>query len=190
MRFGRASKPSRPLGPPGSLATRGSRGQRLGRAPACTLIDSDPDKFSGGPPQLASLFRIGAGRPHGAIWKNRRYFEGLPTISQTAKTGVPWRNNSFEIVDPKTASLAAGAPRQISHLDFDGVNWILVAVRSRLTTNALLLPGAVTDRAYRRRQFAGSGRCEVDCLRRRRPERLVPVQAVAGRTRLEQRQAV
>lgn len=87
----------------------------------CEAIDSSPDKFSGGPPQLASLFRIGAGRPHGVIWKNRRYFEGLPTVSQTAKTGVPWRNNSFEIVDPKTKSLAAGAPRQISHLDFGGV---------------------------------------------------------------------
>ena len=79
------------------------------------------DKFSGGPPQLASLFRIGPGRPHGVIWSNQRFFEGLPTVSQTPKNGVPWRNNSFEIVDPKTKSLAPGAPRQISLLDFGGI---------------------------------------------------------------------
>lgn len=87
----------------------------------CEAIDSGNDQFSGGPPQLASLFRIGPGRPHGVIWRNRRFFEGLPTITQTAKSGVPWRNNSFEIVDSKTKLLAPGAPQQVSYLDFDGV---------------------------------------------------------------------
>lgn len=86
----------------------------------CEAIGSGHDKFSGGPPQLASLFRIGAGRPHGVIWGNKRYFEGLPTVAQTSKTGVQWRNNSFEIVDSKTKSLAPGAPRQISYFDFGG----------------------------------------------------------------------
>jgi hypothetical protein len=87
----------------------------------CETIDSGHDKFSGGPPQLASLFRIGPGRPHGVIWNDQRFFEGLPTISQTPKSGIPWRNNSFEVVDPKTKSLAPGAPRQISYLDFGGI---------------------------------------------------------------------
>lgn len=87
----------------------------------CEAIDSGQDKFSGGPPQLASLFRIGPGRPHGVIWGSQRFFEGPPTVSQTLKNGVPWRNNSFEIVDPKTKSLAPGAPRQISQLDFGGI---------------------------------------------------------------------
>lgn len=87
----------------------------------CDAITNGNDKFTGGPPQLASIFRIGPGRPHGVIWGNQRFFEGLPTVSQTAKNGVPWRNNSFEIVNPKTKSLALGAPRQISHFDFGGV---------------------------------------------------------------------
>jgi hypothetical protein len=87
----------------------------------CEAIDCGDDKCSGGPPQLASLFRIGPGRPHGVIWRNQRFFAGLPTVSQTQKGGIPWRNNSFEIVDQKTKALAFGAPRQISYLDFGGV---------------------------------------------------------------------
>lgn len=87
----------------------------------CEAIDSGTDKFSGGPPQLASIFRIGSGQPHGVIWKGQRFFEGLPTITQTPKDGIPWRNNSFEIVNQRTKSLAAGAARQISYLDFGEV---------------------------------------------------------------------
>lgn len=86
----------------------------------CEAIVNEKDKFSGGPPQLASLFRIGPGRPHGIIWCNQRFFEGLPTISQTSKNGVPWRNNSFEIVNPKTKGTALGAPKHISYFDFGG----------------------------------------------------------------------
>lgn len=87
----------------------------------CEAISSGQDEFSGGPPQLASIFRIGSGRPHGVIWNGQRFFEGLPSISQAPKEGIPWRNNSFEIVSPRTKTRAPGAAKQISYLDFGGV---------------------------------------------------------------------
>jgi len=84
----------------------------------CEALQSGQDPYSGGPPQLASLFRIGAGRPHGVIWNNQRFFEGLPTVSQAQKDGVPWRNNSFEIVDHRKKSRASGAASHVSRLTF------------------------------------------------------------------------
>lgn len=84
----------------------------------CESIRSAKDPNSGGPPQLVSLYRIGHGRPHGVIWNNSRYFQGLPTICGTQKDGVPWRNDSFEIVNQRHKSRKAGAAEHVSIIDF------------------------------------------------------------------------
>lgn len=84
----------------------------------CTAIRSSDDKFSGGPAQLVGLYRVGGGRTFGVIWDNARYFEGLPTLQNANKSGVPWRNDSFEIVDFKDKKRRGDAARQFSIFDF------------------------------------------------------------------------
>lgn len=84
----------------------------------CDSLREEIDTNSGGPPQLVSLYRIGNGRPHGVIWENKRYFEGLPTLWNAQKDEVPWRNDSFEIIDQRKKARKSGAARHVSVLDF------------------------------------------------------------------------
>lgn len=84
----------------------------------CASIRSGDDKFTGGPAQLVGLYRVGGGRTFGVIWDNSRYFEGLPTLMNANKSSVPWRNDSFEIVDSKDKKRRKGAAKQFSVFDF------------------------------------------------------------------------
>ena len=84
----------------------------------CQAIRDGGDAFSGGAPQLAGLYRIGAGRSFGVIWNNARYFEGMRTLSVAQKDAIDWRNNSFEIVDQIDKRRKTGAARHIHSYDF------------------------------------------------------------------------
>ena len=69
------------------------------------IIDSDGDKisferdiFSGGAPQLVSLYRVGNANIHGIVWKRKKFLNGiagkyfLPTLN--------WRDRKFQNCDP------------------------------------------------------------------------------------------
>jgi hypothetical protein len=75
-------------------------------------VVSGVDPFSGGSPQLASLYRIGAGRLLGIIHRNQRYFAGMQLIGDEAVETVEWRNARFERADGRTKSLLSGARAQ------------------------------------------------------------------------------
>jgi hypothetical protein len=70
------------------------------------------DPGSGGSPQLASLYRIGAGRLLGIIHQNQRYFAGMHLIGDEAVQDVEWRNELFERADGYTKSRLADAQPQ------------------------------------------------------------------------------
>ena len=75
-------------------------------------VVSGVDPFSGGAPQLACLYRIGAGRLLGIIHRNQRYFAGMRLIGDEAVGNVEWRNALFERADGRTKSLLSGAQAQ------------------------------------------------------------------------------
>ncbi|WP_155626156.1 hypothetical protein [Burkholderia vietnamiensis] len=85
----------------------------------CESLRSNTDEYTGGPPQLASLYRIGNGRPHGVIWNDARYYLGARTVHNSPKDHLPWRNDSFEIVDQKTRKRKPDAAHHIHRYDFD-----------------------------------------------------------------------
>jgi hypothetical protein len=85
----------------------------------CESLRSEADEYSGGPPQLASLYRIGNGRPHGVIWNDARYYLGARTVHNSQKDHLPWRNDSFEIVDQKSRTRKPDAAHHVHRYDFD-----------------------------------------------------------------------
>ncbi|MFT4503155.1 hypothetical protein [Caballeronia sp. 15711] len=84
----------------------------------CESLRGNTDKYSGGAPQLASLYRIGNGRPHGVIWNDARYYLGARTIHNSNKEHLPWRNDSFEIVDQQSRKRKPNAAHHIHRYDF------------------------------------------------------------------------
>jgi hypothetical protein len=70
------------------------------------------DPGSGGSPQLASLYRIRAGRLLGIIHQDQRYFAGMHLIGDEAVEDVEWRNELFERADGRTKSRLVGAQPQ------------------------------------------------------------------------------
>lgn len=63
-------------------------------------ISSGADPYSGGPPQLVGLYRIGAGRYFGTVAHGKRYLHGADAKDSDALHRVEWRNELFERVDP------------------------------------------------------------------------------------------
>lgn len=86
----------------------------------CESVRTRKDSATGGAPQLVGLYRIGYGRNFGVVWNDQLFFDGMRTLSKTNKHGVKWRNHTFEIADPTTRQLAAGAARHIHKFDFSG----------------------------------------------------------------------
>jgi hypothetical protein len=85
------------------------------RAIFCGFVDailSKKDPFSGGSPQLGSLYRIGTGNILGIIHKGKRYFSGVRLIGDENVDSVEWRNSKFERTDGKTKKLLTGAQPQ------------------------------------------------------------------------------
>lgn len=85
----------------------------------CETLEAGLDASSGGSPQLVGLYRVGAGRSFGVIWKGERYFNGLRTLSTSNKGAIPWRNNTFEIANQATKRRADGAAAHHPVYDFN-----------------------------------------------------------------------
>jgi hypothetical protein len=68
----------------------------------CDALQSGEDPYSGGAPQLAGLYRIGAGQSIGTIYKGNRYLYGLPIPESVQSQNIEWRNSVFERCDWQT----------------------------------------------------------------------------------------
>lgn len=82
----------------------------------CDTLFNIKDKTCGGAPQLVGLYSkpYSPGREYGIIYKNKRYFGGLQIDNFPKKNwqNVEWRNEMFEICDPKTKQRKTGAQKQ------------------------------------------------------------------------------
>jgi hypothetical protein len=68
----------------------------------CDSIESGDDKYTGGAPQLVSIYRRGSAENVGIIYKEKRYLLGLPVECSEMCSAVDWRNGIFERCDWKT----------------------------------------------------------------------------------------
>jgi hypothetical protein len=68
----------------------------------CESIAGNGDRFTGGPPQLGGLYRIGPGRLFGVVYRNRRCFAGAVLRATEDYDQIEWRNRLFERVDGRT----------------------------------------------------------------------------------------
>lgn len=62
-------------------------------------LRSNSDKFSGGPPQMVGVWRIGAGRQFGLFWNGWPYVAGLRVVGDLSDTDFRWFDESFEPCD-------------------------------------------------------------------------------------------
>lgn len=76
----------------------------------CDSIAAGEDPLSGGPPQLAGLYRTGAARTFGIVTGSGSYFEGLPVQARTEAGKIEWRDRLFQRCD-WTGKLLHGAQR-------------------------------------------------------------------------------
>lgn len=77
----------------------------------CESIRSGIDQKTGGPAQLAGLYRIGPGRLFGFVYNNQRYFAGAALIGGEHPDAVEWRNDLFERIDGVTKQRLRGAQK-------------------------------------------------------------------------------
>lgn len=75
------------------------------------------DKFCGGAPQLAGLYRIGNARIYGIIHNKKRYFEGVRIDDLINFDKIEWRNKLFEICDGNTMKRKSIAQKQPNPLN-------------------------------------------------------------------------
>ena len=66
----------------------------------CDSLISGEDPLSGGPPQLAGLYRHGHGIHFGVIFQGRSYYRGIDA-SSLELPDLKWRNELFERCDSK-----------------------------------------------------------------------------------------
>jgi hypothetical protein len=78
----------------------------------CDALETGDDPYSGGPPQLVCLYRVGAARTVGVVVGGQRYVAGSGVQDETLCQQFEWRNRLFERVDPRTLSLLPGAQKQ------------------------------------------------------------------------------
>jgi len=77
----------------------------------CDALQSDEDRFSGGAPQLAGLYRIGAGQDIGTIYNGMQHLYGLPTFASMSLNAIQWRNSVFERCDGQTMTKLGDAQK-------------------------------------------------------------------------------
>lgn len=80
-------------------------------------IVSGKDPYSGGSPQIGSLFRVGGGNLLGIVHQGQRYFAGAHLIGDEVVEGVDWRNELFERADGRSKKRLPGAQPQPRPVD-------------------------------------------------------------------------
>jgi hypothetical protein len=68
----------------------------------CEFLHSQSDPKTGGPPQLAGLFRIGAARSFGIVWNEKLYLVGMEMLASQHRDEFECYNDHFEICHPVT----------------------------------------------------------------------------------------
>lgn len=79
----------------------------------CEALRSGKDRFSGGPPQLVGLWRIGAARNFGFLWNGKKYYSGMEVVGNDKEGAVQWFNHLFERADPYTGRRFKSAQRHV-----------------------------------------------------------------------------
>ncbi|MGD1062483.1 MAG: hypothetical protein ABR860_04405 [Terracidiphilus sp.] len=80
----------------------------------CEYLRSGSDPYSGGPPQLVGLFRVGAGRSFGVVWDGKLYLTGMEMLVPRQQVKFDCYNELFEICDAVTLQRLDRAQRQPS----------------------------------------------------------------------------
>jgi hypothetical protein len=79
----------------------------------CDAIASHSDPYTGGAPQLVGLFARGTVEPHGVLYNEAAFFQGVEIkgASDRIALGIEWRNPLFERCAPDTLARVLGAQR-------------------------------------------------------------------------------
>ena len=75
----------------------------------CDHLRSGKDPRTGGAPQLAGVYRKGPARTFGIVSERGLTYLGVPRVDSEMAGAVEWRNELFEICDPRTGERADGA---------------------------------------------------------------------------------
>jgi hypothetical protein len=65
-------------------------------------LKSGFDPYTGGPPQLVGIYRVGPAKTFGTIWNGRRFLSGMEAIGVSDGRRLNWHNDLFELCDPVT----------------------------------------------------------------------------------------
>jgi hypothetical protein len=80
----------------------------------CEYLRTGGDPYSGGPPQLVGLFRVGAERSFGVVWDGKLYLTGMEMPGQRQQVKFDCYNDLFELCDAVTLQRLEQAQRQPS----------------------------------------------------------------------------
>jgi hypothetical protein len=75
-------------------------------------IKSGVDPYTGGPPQLVGIYRVGPAKIFGTIWNRRRFLSGMEVIDVSDERRLNWHNDPFELCNPLTMQLRETAQPQ------------------------------------------------------------------------------
>lgn len=78
----------------------------------CDTLQNIQNLECGGPPQITGLYRVGNAQNIGIIYQNERYYLGAKIEDLNDLKAIDWRNELFEIVDPRTKELSIGAKKR------------------------------------------------------------------------------
>ncbi len=75
----------------------------------CDALRSGRDQQTGGPPQLAAIYRSRPAQEIGVVWDNKLYLGGKSPPPGMNLASVKWHNDLFEVCDPATLRRSDGA---------------------------------------------------------------------------------
>jgi len=84
----------------------------------CDALRAGRDPLSGGPPQLAGIYRIEPAREFGVVWDGKFFVRGRSVETSNERTKFEWRNNLFERCDSETGARLENAQQHARPLAF------------------------------------------------------------------------
>jgi len=78
----------------------------------CKTLQEAKDPLIGGPPQLASLVRVGNGKQQGVVWNGEAWLAGLRLNKGDFSASIEFRDALFQRCDPASLTLIEGAQQQ------------------------------------------------------------------------------